>query len=103
MFAREWKARCPLSKENEFIEYLNITGVKDTSSTPGFLGAQVLSRKLEYQAEVTLITYWDCLDSIKAFSGDDIGQARLYPEDDRFELDPDTFVIHYEVISNLWL
>ena len=50
-----------------------------------------------------MITYWDSLESIKAFSGDDISKAKLYPEDDKFELDPDTFVSHYEVLLSLWL
>ena len=103
MFAREWKARCPMHQKEGFIEYLRQTGVKDTSATVGFKGAQVFTRALAEGIEVTLITYWDSLDSIKAYSGDDIGVARLYPDDSKYELDPDEFVTHYEVVESLWL
>ena len=86
-----------------FIEYLFQTGIKDVSATAGFKGAQILTRDLDKQIEVTLISYWDSLDSIKAFSGDDIGVARLYPDDYKYELEPDDFVTHYEVVENQWL
>lgn len=103
MFAREWKARCPNSKKAGFIEYLYETGVKDTSSTPGFQGAQILTRSFDGKSEVTLISYWDSLESIKAFAGEEISVAKLYPEDYKYELEPDTFVSHYEVVANKWL
>jgi heme-degrading monooxygenase HmoA len=103
MFAREWKARCPLHQKEGFIKYLYQTGIKDTSTTSGFRGAQIFIREFGGGNEITLISYWDCLDSIKAFAGDDIGLARLYPEDDKYELEPDDFVTHYEVVENKWL
>ena len=65
MFAREWKARCPLNMKEGFIKYLYQTGIKDTSVTVGFKGAQIFSRELEEKTEVTLITYWESLNSIK--------------------------------------
>jgi len=86
-----------------FINYLYETGVKDSSSTAGFKGAQIFRREMDDNAEVTLISYWDKLESIKAFAGEDIEIARLYPEDDKYELDSDTFVSHYEVVENSWV
>ncbi len=100
MIAREWKARCPIDQKEGFIKYLYQTGVKDTSIIDGFRDAQILSRDLEDKVEITLITYWDSLESIKAYAGDDIEVARLYPEDFRYELEPDDFVVHYEVIKS---
>ncbi len=103
MIAREWKARCPQAHRAGFIKYLYQTGIKDASSTSGFKGAQIFTRELDDNFEVTLITYWESLDSIKAFAGDDINVARLYPEDYQYELEPDDFVIHYQVVENQWL
>ena len=57
----------------------------------------------ELTFEVTLITYWPTRESIIAFAGQDIEVAKLYPEDNEYELDPDTFVRHYEVIENQWI
>lgn len=103
MFAREWKARCPLHQKQGFIKYLHQTGIKETSSTAGFKGAQIFTRDFEDKAEITLITYWDSLGAIKAFAGDDIGVARLYPEDYTYELEPDNSVTHHKVVENQWV
>jgi len=102
MYCREWKARCPKNKEKSFIKYLYQTGVKDTSETPGFKGAQILSRDIGNKIEITLNSYWESLESIKVFAGENIHVAKLYPEDSKYELEPDTFVNHYQVIENQW-
>lgn len=105
MIAREWKAKCPKEHEEGFISYLYETGIKDTSSTKGFLGAQIFNRDtdLANEVEVTLITYWKALECIKAFAGENINVAKLYPEDETYKLKPDDFVIHYKVRENTWL
>ena len=100
MIAREWKCREPEAHSDGFTGYLYETGIKDSSATTGFLGAQILRRSLTNKIELTLITYWDKLESIKAFAGYDISQARLYPEDEVYELEPDLSVQHYEVIEH---
>jgi hypothetical protein len=39
------------------------------------------------------------VDAIKAFAGDDHERAVFYPEDDRFLVERDLRVRHYEVVS----
>lgn len=102
MYAREWKARCPDAQKEGFIQYLYETGIKETSATSGFKGAQIFSRSLNGKTEITLISYWVSLASIKAFAGEDISIAKLYPEDATYELEPDDFVNHYDVVENTW-
>ncbi len=100
MIAREWKCRVPEAHSDGFTGYLYETGIRDSSATPGFLGAQIFRRPLAVNVEITLITYWDNLEAIKAFAGEDISQARLYPEDEEYELEPDLSVQHYEVMEH---
>ena len=107
MIARLWKTKCPARHKRGFLEHLQRTGIDETTATPGFQGAQVLARDMPKEdkedmvdmVEIALITYWDGLESIKAFAGDDIDVARLYPGDERYELDPDDFVTHYAVVD----
>ena len=99
MVAREWRCRCPRRHSAGFLAYLAETGIKDTAATPGCRGAQVLTRDLDDAVEITLVTYWDSLDAIRAYAGQDIAVARLYPEDDAYELDPDRHVTHYVVVE----
>ncbi len=102
MIAREWKARLPEHQKAGFTTYLHQTGIKDAASTKGYKGAQVFTREVDGLVEITLITFWDSLESIKGFAGPDIDCAMLYPEDYRFGLDPDEIVSHYEVAENSW-
>ena len=47
------------------------------------------------------ITYslWDSLDAIRGFAGDDIEAAVYYPEDERFLIEQDDRVKHYEIVA----
>jgi heme-degrading monooxygenase HmoA len=101
MIAREWKCKCPNTNKANFIEYLYKTGVNEASKISGFLGFQIFSRDTQGKSEITLITFWDKIESIKAFSGEDedIDVAKLYPEDYKFDIEPELSVKHYSVID----
>jgi hypothetical protein len=45
------------------------------------------------------LSFWDSRDSIRAFAGEDIDQAVFYPEDDRFLVERDLMVRHYDVVN----
>jgi hypothetical protein len=45
-----------------------------------------------------LISLWESADAIRNFAGPDIVRARYYPEDDRFLLELEPEVAHYEVL-----
>lgn len=103
MIAREWRARCPKHQQKPFADYLRSVAIKDMSTKPGFKGAQVFARVLDNQYEITLISYWESLESIEAFAGTEIGVAKLYPDIAKYDLEPDDFVNHYELVENLWV
>ena len=68
--------------------------------TPGNLGAQILTRDLgDGRTEVVTLSWWESLDSIRAFAGVDVGNAVFYPEDDDYLIERETTVAHYEVQS----
>jgi hypothetical protein len=47
--------------------------------------------------EIVTLSFWDSVRAIEAFAGDDIDRAVYYPEDDRYLLERDPRVTHYEV------
>ncbi len=47
--------------------------------------------------EIVTLSFWDSVQAIKAFAGDDIDRAVYYPEDDRYLLKRDPNVLHYQV------
>ena len=67
--------------------------------TPGNRGAWMLRRDEGDRTEFVTLSYWDSLDAVRAFAGDDVERAVFYPEDDRFLLERETRVLHYEIVS----
>jgi heme-degrading monooxygenase HmoA len=60
-----------------------------------------LKRRRDDGDRTEFITYslWDSLDAIRGFAGDDIEAAVYYPEDERFLIEQDDRVKHYEVVA----
>jgi hypothetical protein len=46
------------------------------------------------------LSLWDSVDAIRAFAGDDIEAAVLYPEDARYLVGEST-VTHYQVVDQV--
>jgi heme-degrading monooxygenase HmoA len=50
------------------------------------------------RAEFLLVSLWESEAAIRQFAGDDIEKAVFYPEDERFLVERDDHVSHYEVV-----
>ena len=94
---REWRAEIRRALKDEYVNYVLRTGIAHYRATPGNLGAVVATRDLDQErSEIVTLSWWTDLSAIKAFAGEDIGQARYYPEDDRFLLTRPERVQHYD-------
>ncbi|HWN12172.1 MAG TPA: hypothetical protein VNO50_23315 [Pyrinomonadaceae bacterium] len=100
MNARIWHGVTPGSKAEQYLVYLNETGIPDYRATEGNQGVYVLRRIEESRAHFLLLTLWDSLDAIKQFAGPDFEKARYYPADDEYLLERELTVDHYEVVGN---
>ncbi len=99
MIARMWHGRVLASKSEAYIEYLNNTGIPDYKSTEGNLGVNMLTRTEGDEVHFLLISYWESLEMIKAFAGDQIDKARYYPEDKNYLQEFEPEVTHYVVVN----
>ena len=82
---RKWTGRIRTADRDEYVRYIEDTGLHDYGSTPGNLGYEMLVRDLpDGSSEVTTTSWWQDLVSIAAFAGENIDLARYYPEDDRY-------------------
>jgi heme-degrading monooxygenase HmoA len=99
MIARTWVGVTPAAKADSYWEYLQRTGLPDYRATPGFRGISVLRRVAKGRAQFVLTTYWESMDAIRQFAGDDVERARYYPEDADYLLDLPPFVEHHEVLA----
>ncbi|HEU5260330.1 MAG TPA: antibiotic biosynthesis monooxygenase [Gemmatimonadales bacterium] len=98
MIARVWHGATPAVKADAYADYLRKTGVRDCRATPGNRGVQVMRRAMGEEAHFLFISFWDSMDSIRAFAGTGVDQARYYPEDPAYLLELEPTVTHYEVL-----
>lgn len=94
-----WRGVVRREDAAEYAEYIDRTGMTEYRSTPGNQGAWMLRRDDGDRSEIITFSLWDSRDSIQAFAGEDIEQAVFYPEDDRFLVERELTVRHYEVVG----
>lgn len=97
MIARIWHGAVAREKSDEYLDYLDRTGVPDYRATEGNRGVYVLRRTEDDQTHFLTVSFWDSVGKIEAFAGSDPETARYYPEDGEFLLDFEPAVRHYEV------
>jgi len=98
VIARTWRGAVRAEDADRYLAYLEETGLANYRTTPGNRGATVFRRILGNECEFLILSLWESRKSIEAFAGSDIGRARFYPEDDRFLVNRDLTVNHYEVV-----
>jgi heme-degrading monooxygenase HmoA len=97
VIARLWTGRTKAEDYDTYLAYVEESGVAELRATPGNRGVMVLRRLEGDQAEFGVMSFWDSLDDVKAFAGEDVEAAHYYPEDERFLLEFDPRVKHFEV------
>jgi heme-degrading monooxygenase HmoA len=98
MILRKWSGRIRTADREEYVAYVLETGASDYGKTPGNHGFQLLTRDMgDGTTEVSTMSWWDSMDSIRGFAGDYPERARYYPEDDRFLVNRPEHVEHYRI------
>lgn len=99
MIARIWHGTTAAAKADDYLEFLNQTGIPDYRNTKGNLGAYVLRRIENDKAHFLTLSSWESFDAIKTFAGEDYQRARYYPQDKDFLLEFEPTVQHYEAFE----
>ncbi|RZV01497.1 UNVERIFIED_ORG: hypothetical protein EOZ59_1455 [Serratia quinivorans] len=97
MIVRTWHGCVPLQHQHAFANHLNVTGVQHAKDTAGNHGAFVRHEIQGNYAHFFLATYWDSLEAIRRFAGEDYWVAVTYPDDEVFALISDPYVFHHQV------
>jgi heme-degrading monooxygenase HmoA len=100
MIARIWRGAVRPDDADAYGAYIGETGLAGYEATPGNRGAWLLRRDEAERTEFVTFTLWESLDAIRGFAGDDVEKAVYYPEDDRYLIERDPTVRHYEVVDS---
>lgn len=103
MILRVWRGAVQTSRVEEYVAYIDQTGMREYLETPGNIAAQLVTRDLsDGRTEILTLSWWDSLDSIRAFAGENVEEAKFYPEDEGYLVERDDLVRHYTVSSVSW-
>jgi heme-degrading monooxygenase HmoA len=94
---RTWRGWTRAEDADNYVEYLRETGLPEYRATFGNRGAWILRRIDGDRCEFVTVSLWDSLDDVRGFAGDDVGRAVFYPEDDRFLVERELTVRHWEL------
>jgi heme-degrading monooxygenase HmoA len=99
MIMRTWRGSVRTIDAARHLEHQAGTGVREYRQTPGNLGTLVLRRDRGEMCEVTTVSFWESMEAVRRFAGDDPGQAKFYPGDDELLVEKDLHVDHYTVVT----
>ena len=97
VIARTWRGWTRTEDADAYVEYIEQTGMAAYRATPGNRGAWILRHADGDRTEFVTLSFWDSLDAVRAFAGDDVERAVFYDEDDRFLVDRETRVVHWQI------
>jgi len=99
MIARVWHGKVPASKAEAYRAFVTARAIPDYRSVEGNLSVHVLERAEGDVAHFITLTFWENLEAIRAFAGEDVNAAKYYPEDHDFLLEFEPKVAHYRVVG----
>jgi heme-degrading monooxygenase HmoA len=100
MIIRTWRGRAPSAKADAYPRHFRTTLTPHLQEVRGFLGAQLLQRRIGESVEFLVLTRWQSMAAIQGFAGEEIARAVVEPAAAAALSDFDATVAHYEVICD---
>ena len=99
MIARMWHGKVPTAKAKAYREFLNQRAIPDYQATAGNQGVYILEQTEGEITHFVTLSFWENIEVIKGFAGEDADVAKYYEEDRYFLLEFEPKVLHYEVVG----
>ncbi|WP_428661744.1 antibiotic biosynthesis monooxygenase family protein [Reyranella sp.] len=97
MIVRMWRGQASAAKADAYFGHVTQTVFPELATLAGHEGAWLLRREVDGRTEFLAVTFWESLDAIRSFAGDDIATAIVEPEARAVLSDFDDFARHYEL------
>ena len=97
IIVRMWHGRVPRDKAEAYRDFLVRRAVPDYESVKGNLGVEILMRENDGVVDFLVLSYWESMEAVKNFAGEDYEKAKYYDEDKNFLLEFEPNVQHYHL------
>jgi heme-degrading monooxygenase HmoA len=98
MIARVWRGVAHTSiNADAYLRHLSVNVLPSLEAIAGHRGARVLRREDGGHVEFFVMTFWDSMDAVRKFAGEDPERAVVEPQARAVLGEYDDFVRHYEV------
>jgi heme-degrading monooxygenase HmoA len=99
VIARHWRGLVRHDRADAYVEHLQSQTLPQLVQLAGFQDAKVLRRDLPQGVEFLVVTFWESLDSIRAFAGNDVESAVVPPKARDMMIEYDRSARHYQVVD----
>jgi heme-degrading monooxygenase HmoA len=100
MIIREWRGRADAARPDAYPAHFRTHVVPDLRKLPGFRGATLMRRALGNRIEFVVLSRWDNLESVQAFTGADVSKSIVEPGGVAALTEFDPTAQHYEVVES---
>ncbi len=101
MITRIWSGYTSLENAEQYERLLVDVILPGIHHINGYRGAQLLKRKLASKVEFVTITFFDSMDAVIEFAGEDYEAAVVPPQARALLSHYDTRVSHYETVASI--
>ena len=96
---RIWHGVTRAEHADEYLKYVEDTGMTEYRRVKGNLSAKLLRRIEGDECHFLTVTEWDSYESIKKFAGENYFKAKYYELDRNYLLEFEENVVHYETFE----
>jgi heme-degrading monooxygenase HmoA len=98
MIARFWSAQTTGAQAPGYVDHLKNQVLPTLKKVDGYAGGLLLEREVSDGVEIIVITFWQSLDSIRGFAGNNLEEAVVADEAASLLTQFDRHVRHYELV-----
>ena len=99
MIVRVWRGKASVAKAEAYAGFLQACAYPDYGGVEGNRGWMLLKRLLAESTEFMLVSFWDSMDAVAAYTDGDPNQPKYYPADRAALLELPDSVDHFEVVD----
>ena len=100
MIGRIWHGAVPVEKSDAYLENMRTVALPGYRGVDGNRGAWVMHRIEGDIAHFDMLSFWDDVDAIKRFAGEDYRVSYYFDFDDDFLIEKEPHVRHWDMYED---